>query len=551
MQFVADRSRESNDSSKLEGLDVLIVGAGFCGVYLLDQLRKKNFKAQIYEGGADLGGVWHWNCYPGARVDSSCWIYQLSDEELWSDWQWTELYPGYKEVRAYFKHLDKKLNLSRDVRFNTWVREANFDEDRHEWEIKAKRNDGSNVVVCTKHFIMCTGSSSKPFIPEIEGLDSFSGESSHTAFWPQGGIDFKGKHVGVIGTGASGVQVIQEASKEAAKLTVFQRTPNLCLPMGQKQLGDEDNREGKLANSEVLRNRLSTWGGIDYDIDERLAKNFSEEERDAHFEELWNGGGFRFWIGNFADMLMDEEVNRAAYDFWRNKVRGRIASPEMAEKLAPENPPHPFGTKRVSLEQWYFEVFNQENVDLVDIKETPIERITSNGVKIGNELVYLDVLVMATGFDAVTGGLTQIDIRDKDGKTLEEKWANGVRVYQGLSNHGYPNMFATYGPQAPTAFVNGPTCAEMQGDFIVDALVYLRDNGYTRMEPTAEAEESWRNLCIELAEPTLFSKADSWYMAANIPGKAREMLMYAGGVPAYIEILRDCANKGYEGYRIG
>lgn len=550
MPDVNKRLHPPEDISNLSELDVLIVGAGFCGVYLLDKLRKRNFKTKIFEGGAGLGGVWHWNCYPGARVDSSCWIYQLSDENLWSDWQWSELYPGYEEVRAYFSHLDEKLDLSRDIRFQTWVREADFDEDRHQWKIRAKNEEGKDTFIYANHFIMCTGSSSKPYIPKIKDLERFEGISSHTAFWPQEGIDFKGKRVGVIGTGASGVQVIQEASKEAAKLTVFQRTPNLCLPMGQRQLSEKDNREGKLANPEVFENRLATWGGIDYDIDERLARNFSAEERDAHFEELWQSGGFRFWIGNYADMLMDEGVNRAAYDFWRDKVRERISKPSTAEKLAPTNPPHPFGTKRVSLEQWYFDVFNQENVDLIDVKRNPIERLTETGVVIGGIEISLDVLVLATGFDAVTGGLTQIDIRDNNGVTLGEKWAEGVRVYQGLSNSGYPNLFATYGPQAPTAFVNGPTCAEMQGDFIVEALEYLRDNGYTRMEPTPEAEEAWRNLCIELAEPTLFPKADSWYMAANVPGKTREMLMYTGGVPAYIKILQECVAKGYEGYRI-
>jgi cyclohexanone monooxygenase len=533
-----------------EEIDVLLVGAGFCGLYLLNRLRERGFNVRVFEAGADLGGVWHWNCYPGARVDSACWIYQFSHEEVWRDWNWSELYPGYAELRAYFEHVDAKLDLSRDVRFGTMVREADFDETRRQWRVRASGKGGEAIVAYTRYIVMCTGSSSKPYIPEIEGLDSFAGPCHHTALWPQDGVDLKGKRVGVVGTGASGVQVAQEASREAARLTVFQRTPNLCLPMRQRKLDEEDNRKARSTYSETFTTRTQTWGGIEYDIDPRPSTSVSEAERDAHFEDLWEAGGFKFWIGNYVDMLMDEDVNRVAYDFWRDKVRERIKDPEVAEKLAPTEPPHPFGTKRVSLEQWYFDLFNQDNVDLVDIRETPLERVTPTGVIVGGREIPLDVLVLATGFDAVTGGITRIDIRDSRGVTLREKWAHGVRTYQGLANAGYPNLLMTYGPQAPTAFINGPTCAEVQGDFIVETLEYLRERGLTRIEPTREAEEGWRKLCQELAEPTLFPKADSWYMAANIPGKTREMLMYPGGVPAYLEILRNCASAGYDGYAL-
>lgn len=276
----------------------------------------------------------------------------------------------------------------------------------------------------------------------------------------------------------------------------------------------------------------------------------SEEERNAHLEELWETGGFKFWIGNYMDVLREEEANRVVYDFWRDKVRARIKDPTVAEKLAPTEPRHPFGTKRPSLEQWYFDFFDQDNVELIDINATPIERVTPDGVVVDDREIALDVLVLATGFDAVTGGLTRIDIRDSQGITLKEKWADGVRTYQGLASAGYPNLLVSYGPQAPTGFCNGPTSAEVQGDFIVETLEYLRDHGYTRIETTPEAEEAWRKLCQELAATTLFPKADSWYMAANIPGKAREMLMYPGGLPAYREELRDCVKNGYEGYQL-
>ena len=355
------QSAQANPVAESEELDVLIVGAGFSGLYLLDRLRERGFKVRLFEAGAGLGGVWHWNCYPGARVDSECWVYQFSREELWRDWNWTELYPGHAEVRAYFKHVDEKRNLSRDIRFETWVRGADFDEERRLWQVRADDKDGQQVSVSARYFIMCTGSASKPYIPDIEGLNSFAGTYHHTALWPQEGqdgqdeIDFKGKRVGVIGTGASGVQVVQEAAREARQLTVFQRTPNLCLPMRQRRLNEADNHEVRQSYPEYFRKRLQTWGGVDFDIDPRLSTDVSEEERTAHFEELWEIGGFKFWVGNFADMLMEEDVNRVAYDFWRDKVRARIKDPVVAEKLAPTEPPHPIGTKRVSLEQWYFD----------------------------------------------------------------------------------------------------------------------------------------------------------------------------------------------------
>jgi cation diffusion facilitator CzcD-associated flavoprotein CzcO len=533
-----------------EELDVLLVGAGFSGLYLLDRLRDRGFKVRLFEAGAGLGGIWHWNCYPGARVDTECWVYQFSREELWKDWNWTEVFPGYAEMRAYFEHVDAKLDLSRDIRFETWVRGADFDEERRQWRVQAEGKGGEEVSVQTRYFVLCTGFGSKPYFPEIEGLDSFAGECHHTALWPQAGIDLKGKRVGVVGTGASGVQIAQEASCEAGQLTVFQRTPNLCLPMRQRKLDEADNRVLRESYPERFSKCLGTFGGVDYDINPRLLLETPEEERTAHFETLWKNGGLKFWVGNYMDILQEEAANRVTYDFWRDKVRARIKDPVLAEKLAPTDPPHPFGTKRVSLEQWYFDMFNQDNVELVDIKETPIERVTPNGVVVNGREVELDVLALATGFDAVTGGLTRLEIRDSQGVTLREKWADGVRTYQGLANAGYPNLLVSYGPQAPTGFLSGPTSAEVQGDFIVETLEYLREHGYTRIEPTHEAEEAWRKLCQELAAPTLFIKADSWYMGTNVPGKAKEMLMYTGGLPAYLEELRDCVAKGYEGYEL-
>jgi cation diffusion facilitator CzcD-associated flavoprotein CzcO len=533
-----------------ETVDVLIVGAGFSGLYLLDRLRTRGFKVRVVEGGSGLGGIWYWNCYPGARVDSPCWVYQFSREELWREWNWSEVYPGFEEMRAYFAFVDRKLGLSRDIRFDTWVRAAKFDEARREWRIQVAGRETENIELRARFLLLCIGFAAKPYFAPIEGIDSFRGICHHTALWPQEGVDFHGKRVGIIGTGASGIQVAQEAAREAAHLTVFQRTPNLSLPMNQKTLDAAANQRLKESYPEVFRKRAESFGGFDYDVDPKSAFAVSPEERMANYEALWALGGFKFWLGNYQDMLLDDAANRTAYEFWRDKVRARIKDPAVAEKLAPTEPPHPFGVKRPSLEQWFFDIFNKDHVELVDLKQSPIKRVTPTGVQTRDGEYSLDVLVMATGFDAVTGGLININIRGTDGATLREKWTKGVRTYQGLANAGFPNLMVTYGPQAPTAFCNGPSSAEYQGDFIVECLEYLRARGLTRMEATREAEEAWRNQCVDLAQATLFPKADSWYMGANIPGKMREMLMYSGGLPMYLKELKESADRGYAGYTL-
>ena len=531
-----------------DDLDVLLIGAGFSGLYLLDRLRDEGFKVRLFEAGAGLGGIWYWNCYPGARVDSPCYIYQFSREDIWRDWNWGELFPGRDEMCAYFAHVDKKLDLSRDVRFETRVRAADFDEERRQWLVQAERAGKEETVVRTRYLIVCTGFGSKPYMPRIEGIESFVGECHHTALWPQDGLDFTDKRVGVLGTGASGVQVAQEAARVASHLTVFQRTPNLALPMQQKQLDDEANRTLKATYQAFFRKRAETFGGVEYDFTPRSALEDSPQERNKLYERLWAEGGFKFWLATYQDMLLDEAANRTAYDFWRDKVRARINDPVIAEKLAPMEPRHPFGVKRPSLEQWYYEIFNDDHVRLVDIKESPIEKITPTSVVTCDSQHELDILVLATGFDAVTGGLTGIDIRGTGGTTLKEKWANGVRTFQGLANAGFPNLLVSYGPQAPTGFCNGPTSAEIQGECIVERLLYMRKQGLTRIEPSQQAEEAWRKLCLELVKPTLFPQADSWYMGANIPGKSREILMYAGGLPMYLQELKDSADNGYAGF---
>ena len=439
------RDVEQQSRSKVEELDVLMIGAGFAGLYQLDRLRSLGFKVKSFEAGAEIGGIWYGNCYPGARVDSQGAIYQFSREDLWSDWSYDELYPSREQVRGYFQHVDKKLDLSRDIRFNTRVRSAEFDEGTGQWIVRANED----VVVRARFVVVCSGFAAKPYVPAIEGLNNFRGACHHTALWPQQGLDMAGKRVGVIGTGASGVQVIQEAASVVSQLTVFQRTPNSALPMRQQKLDREAKQKEKAGYAGRLEMRSKTFAGFDFNFIEQSALDVSPEERQEIYEKLWAKGGFAPALSTFQDVLLNEAANLTAYQFWRDKVRARIVDPVVAEKLAPMNPPHPFGTKRPSLEQNYYEVFNQDNVDLVDLKQSPIICVTPSGIKTGDGEHELDILVLATGFDAVTGGLTSMDIKGVRGETLKEKWANGVTLTWGLLPPAFPTFYSSTGRIVP------------------------------------------------------------------------------------------------------
>src|SRR4051794_23543415 len=537
----------STVDSAVEELDVLVIGAGFAGIYQLDRLRKLGHSVKIYEAGAELGGIWYWNCYPGARVDTEGPIYQFSREDLWQDWDYSQLYPGWEEVRAYFTYLDRKLDISKDVRFNTRITGADFDTGRNQWVVRTA--DGATTR-CT-YLVACLGFASKPYIPQIPGLDSFTGVCHHTALWPQEGLDFTGKRVAVIGTGASGVQVVQEAARDAADLTVFQRTPNLALPMGQRALTPQDQAVIKAELPKRFDDRGSTFAGFDFDFIPRNAVDLTPEERVAGYEELWQKGGFRFWLGVFQDTLFDQRSNDYAYAFWRDKVRARIEDPELAEKLAPTEPIHPFGVKRPSLEQNYYDVYNQDNVHLVDVSENPIDAVTERGIrtKDGVEREF-DVIVLATGFDSVSGGLTRLDIRATDGALLRDKWSSGVNAHLGIATAGFPNLLFLYGPQSPSGFCNGPTCAEIQGEMIVEMLERLLGNGRKRIESTPEADRAWSDHVADLVAPTLFGKAKSWYMGANIPGKPIQSLNYPGGLPLYRQKVAEAMAGGFAGFQI-
>ena len=539
-------SSSTGEATTIDEIDVLVVGAGFGGLYQLHHLRKEGFSVKIYEAGSGLGGIWHWNCYPGARVDSHIPVYEYSMENLWEDWNWTERFPGREELRDYFAYVDKKLDLSKDIYFDKRVVAAEFDTDKNLWLVEA----GDGTFIRAHRVVFCTGFAAKHYVPDFKGLDDFKGVWHHTAVWPQQGLDFKGKRVAVIGVGASGVQVVQEAAKNASQVTVFQRTPIIALAMQQQKLDKKSQEDKKHQYAEIYKMRRENFGGFDIVSSEKSALEVTPEERNAVFEASWAKGGFNFWSGTFWDVLLNEESNLTAYNFWRDKVHARVKDPVLAETLAPLEPPHPFGVKRPSLEQNYYDVFNEDHVALVDLKVTPIDRITAGGIKTTDAEYEFDIIVMATGFDSVTGGLMQIDIKGTKGKTLKQKWELGARTHLGVATAGFPNMLFVYGPQSPAGFCNGPTCAEEQGDWMIRCLKDMREEKIQRFEAIEEAEETWNAHIESLLSMTLFGKADSWYMGANIPGKPRQLLMYPGGLQMYLSQCYESADAGYKGFEL-
>lgn len=496
-------------------IDVLIVGAGFSGLHLLQKLRKLGFTVKIYERGSDIGGTWYWNRYPGVRVDSDCTFYQYSQDEIWKGFDWTERFPAQQELERYFKHVDDKLNLRKDIHFNTTVTSAEFCPTRNQWFVKTSA-DGNTTWANT--FILCTGAADYRYTPSFQGLDKFKGVTCHTRLWPKD-LNVKGKRVAVIGTGASGIQVIQTIAPEVAHLTIYQRTPNIALPMQQATI--EDQRNWKFPpyekRQQILTESRTTFSGLDMDYKQSDGADASPEERYIVFEELFKRGGFHFIGANYKDILLNREVNTAAYDFWCEKTRARINDPIKRDILAPIIPPHPFGAKRNSLEQNYYEAFNQDNVDIIDVRKSAILEITENGIKTVLEgEINAEIIVFATGFDALTGGIVNIEIKNDNNKTLQDKWKNGVWTNVGMTTADFPNMFFLYGPQAPTSFANGPSLAEIQGDWIIRTLAYMRSNGKNKIVATEEAERNWKKMIAELWNMSLCPEAESWYQGEFI-----------------------------------
>lgn len=486
-------------------------------------LRKQGLNVKIFEKGAASGGIWYWNCYPGARVDSDTPIYQLFDKELWEDFTFKERYAGGPELRRYFEYIEQKWDLKKDITYNKHVDGATFDEKTHKWLVDC--SDGSQTLC--KWFIPCIGFASKKFTPPFRGLSDFKGEVYHTAVWPQHGVSFKGKKVAQVGTGASGIQCIQEIGPKAKHLTIYQRTPNMCLPMNQRKL-DPKEEEEKKKNGIYEKNfakTYTTFAGFLYDFQERNTFDDTPEEREKFFHSLMvEEGGFRFWLNTYKDMLFDEKANAEAYEFWKKTVRKRIPDAKKAELLAPTKAPHPWGTKRPSLEQNFYEVVSMDHVDIIDVNEDKIIEVTEKGIKTESGIVEVDVLVLATGFDSVTGSLAQLNIQGTGGGTIADHWANGTRTAMGIAIQEFPNMFFLYGPQAPTAFSNGPSCTAVQADWVEKTIKELETNKITRFEAKESTEEDWCRRMKEEWDASLFPQAKSWYQGANIPNRRVEPL---------------------------
>ncbi len=413
--------------------DALIVGAGFSGIYLLHKLRNAGFNVLLVDAAAEPGGIWYWNCYPGARVDSQVPIYEYSIPEVWKSWTWSERFPGWKELRAYFHHVCNTLKLWPMMRMGSRVTGANYEQAAQQWRLQLNGEE----TVTTRFLLPAIGFASKPHIPDFPGIEDFEGEWFHTARWPQQGGDLSGRKIALIGTGASGVQVAQEAAKSASKLTLFQRTPILALPMRQQKLSKEDQERDKQDYAAIFETRKQTSGGFESQSLDVSALEVDENERTAHFQYLWQKGGLRFWYHNFADLLINREANRYAYDFWRNKVCDRISDPNLVEQLAPSEPPHPFGTKRPSLEQCYYEIFAQDNVDLVDLKATPITQIKPHAIETADGEVECDLIVYATGFDAGRGGMVDMNITGTNGLSVSQAWEDVWLVERSpIAQHG-------------------------------------------------------------------------------------------------------------------
>ncbi|GGB69356.1 MULTISPECIES: flavin-containing monooxygenase [Henriciella] len=525
--------------------DAVIVGAGFSGIYLLHKLRNAGFNVLLVDAAAEPGGIWYWNCYPGARVDSQVPIYEYSIPEVWRSWTWSERFPGWKELRAYFQHVCNTLKLWPMMRMGARVTGANYEQEAQQWHLQLNGEE----TVTTRFLLPAIGFASKPHIPDFPGIEDFEGEWFHTARWPQQGVDLSGRKIALIGTGASGVQVAQEAAKSASKLTLFQRTPILALPMQQQKLTKEGQERDKQDYAAIFEARKQTRGGFESQSLDVSALEVDEKERKAHFEYLWQKGGLRFWYHNFSDLLINREANRYAYDFWRDKVRARISDPNLVELLAPSEPPHPFGTKRPSLEQCYYEIFAQDNVDLVDLKATPITRIKPHAIETAGGEVECDLIVYATGFDAGRGGMVDMNITGTNDLSVSQAWEDGLRAYLGMAIADFPNMLFAYGPLSPSGFSNGPTSAEIQGDWICDFLVWMRDNDSHQFEASATAEAGWTEMVAQAGAMTLFPEANSWYMGANIPGRKRQLINFPS-VSGYVALCEDVANDGYRGFII-
>jgi len=526
--------------------DAIVIGAGIAGMYQLHRLRGLGLRVRVLEAGDGVGGTWYWNRYPGARFDSESWTYGYSfSEEILREWEWSEHFAPQPETLRYCNFVADKLDLRRDIELDCRVAAAVYDEAADEWAVES--TDGRRMRA--RLLITAIGPLSAPTMPTIPGVESFRGEAHHTGRWPHEPVSFASKRVAVIGTGATAVQAITEIAKTVGHLTVFQRTPNWCAPLHNRPIDASTQARIKATYPETFAICRESFGCFIHQADPRNALEVSPEEREAFYEKLYREPGFGIWMGNFRDILIDRDANATITEFMRGKIRARVKDPAVAEKLIPTN--HGFGTRRVPLESGYYEVYNQPNVRLVDIRETPIERITPAGIRTTAEEHAVDMIIYATGFDAITGAFDRIDIRGRGGRRLKEKWADGPRTFLGLQVEGFPNLFTLVGPHNAATFCNIPRCIEQNVEWVTALIAHMRARGHVRVEPTAEAEREWTQHVLDTGRRMLFTQVDSWMTGinSNVAGKdKRTFIVYAGGAPKYRERCDDVAARGYAGF---
>jgi len=537
LQAVARQAKSETTAD----FDAVIIGAGVSGLYQLYKLRELGLRVRVFETGTGIGGTWYWNRYPGARFDSESYTYGYSfSPELLDEWNWAERFASQPETERYLNHVADKFDLRRDIQFKSRVSAAHYREETRSWDVTLE--DGRRY--CTRLLITAIGVLSAPTMPRIAGVDTFRGQSCHTHYWPKEPVTFTGKRVAVIGTGATAVQTIQEVAKTVGHLTVFQRTPNWCAPLHNGKIGEAEMRQIRASYPEIFARCSDTPGCFIHAPDPRATHEVTPEEREAFWEKLYAEPGFGIWQGNFRDILVDREANALVSNFIARKIRQRVKDPAVAEKLIPKN--HGFGTRRVPLETHYYEVYNQPNVKLVDINETPIERITPKGIKTSDAEYEFDLIIYATGFDAITGSFDRIDIRGVDGCRLKDKWKAGPQTYLGILVEGFPNLLMVMGPHAGLG--NFPRAAEYSVEWVTGLIRFAHDRGVTRIEATSAGVADWTDHVKTLGEGLLMNEIDSWMTGVNrnVEGKqTRKIMRYSGGHPAFREHCDAVATDGY------
>jgi cation diffusion facilitator CzcD-associated flavoprotein CzcO len=542
MSDVADL--RTGKADRTTALDALIVGAGFAGLYQLLCLRNRlGLSVKVLEAGAGVGGTWYWNRYPGARCDSESHVYWYTfSDELMREWEWSERYPGQSEILRYLNFVANRFDLKRDIQFNSRVISAQYDEAANRWRVRTEQGE----TFVAKFLVTAVGCLSTANVPKIPGLQDFKGDWHHTGHWPHEGVDFTGKRVGMIGTGSTGIQAAPVIAAQARHLTVFQRTANYSVPARNVLLTQEFKQYVKQNAREIRDTTHQTYNGMGFRVEDRKAVDTSPDEREKIYESAWQRGGLQF-RATFEDMLVSKEANDTAADFIKRKIRSIVEDPGTAAILSDID--HPYAAKRPPIDTDYFETFNRPNVSLVDVKATPIRRISEAGICTAEAEYPVDIIVFATGFDAMTGPLLRMDIHGRDGLALKDVWEAGPRNYLGLQVAGFPNLFTITGPGSPSVLCNMPVAIEQHADWIADCIEHMRSSGLERIEARPEAVEKWVGEVNEVANRTLLPMAKhSWYLGANIPGKPRVFMPYAGGMIRYREICQTVAARDYEGF---